>query len=557
MQVVVPMSGFGERFRRAGYTVPKPLVHLEGQAIIEHVVEMFPGQEDFVFICNREHLDEPDWQLETVLRRAAPRCRIVAIEPHRRGPVHAVLAAADLIDDRGPVVVNYCDFTCFWDWQWFRRFTVESGCAGAIPAYRGFHPHSLGTTNYAYLREWNGWATDIREKEPFTDDRMLEYASSGTYYFASGALLKSACEFVIEEGLTVGDEFYISLAYRYLLQQGLPVAVYPLQHFMQWGTPEDVAEYRQWSSLFRSLIADDSMPEPVPGAIVVPTAGLGQRFRDEGFVDPKPTIPVSGLPMVVQATSDIAATGRAAFVVRDDMEGLSTLEEVLRIAFPDPVVAHVPHATDGQAVSALIGLDALEAAHGPVPGPVTFAACDTGLLAANPRAIDQITADEMDVLVWVARGHPSAARSPEMFGWVAETDGVIEQVSVKTPLDDPSGDPIVTGTFTFRTAEHARASIQRLIDSGERINGEYYLDSCVNHALALGYRCATLEVGHHVSWGTPNDLRTFEYWQSCFHKWHAHPYRLGGDRRVPTAAVEALEARYASWAPVIPAASAA
>ena len=43
MQIVIPMSGFGERFRRAGYTVPKPLVRIEGKTIIEHVVDMFPG----------------------------------------------------------------------------------------------------------------------------------------------------------------------------------------------------------------------------------------------------------------------------------------------------------------------------------------------------------------------------------------------------------------------------------------------------------------------------------------------------------------------------------
>ena len=30
----------------------------------------------------------------------------------------------------------------------------------------------------------------------------------------------------------------------------------------------------------------------------------------------------------------------------------------------------------------------------------------------------------------------------------------------------------------------------------------------------------------------PNDLKTFEYWQSCLHKWPSHPYRLEEDRNV-------------------------
>ena len=41
MQIIIPMSGFGERFRAAGYAVPKPLIEVDGKTIIQHVVEMF------------------------------------------------------------------------------------------------------------------------------------------------------------------------------------------------------------------------------------------------------------------------------------------------------------------------------------------------------------------------------------------------------------------------------------------------------------------------------------------------------------------------------------
>ena len=50
MQIVIPMSGFGERFRRTGYSVPKPLIEVDGKPIIQHVIEMFPGEENFIFI---------------------------------------------------------------------------------------------------------------------------------------------------------------------------------------------------------------------------------------------------------------------------------------------------------------------------------------------------------------------------------------------------------------------------------------------------------------------------------------------------------------------------
>lgn len=547
------MSGFGERFRRVGYTVPKPLIEIDGKPIIEYVVEMFPGAEDFVFVCNRDHLADADLGMADVLDRIAPGSTVVPIAPHKRGPVHAVLEAASAVDLVGPVVVNYCDFTCYWDWQWFRRFVSESACAGAIPAYRGFHPHSLGSTNYAYMREKAGWVTDIREKESFTPERMSEYASSGTYYFATGALMLDAFRAIVQRDLNVAGEYYVSLAYQHLLDASLPVAVYPLQHFMQWGTPDDVWEYEGWSKYFRELASDHSESAPTTGALVVPMAGLGQRFRDEGYEEPKPSVLVSGRPMVVQATGDVGATGPLAFVVRDDMHDVERLIGDVRAAFASPTIVRTPGPTDGQAISALIGLNALEAER-PLIGPVTFAACDNGMIPPPPGAVDALVAGGADVIVWVVRGHASAIRAPEMFGWVDEDGGIVRYVSVKVPLDDPRTDPVVTGTFTFRTADIARACIDRLVSLSHRVNGEFYLDSAVNDAVALGFDCRTIEVVNHVSWGTPNDLRTFEYWQSCFHKWDAHPYRLGGDRHVPTAQVAVLARRFEGWTPAIPAA---
>jgi hypothetical protein len=145
----------------------------------------------------------------------------------------------------------------------------------------------------------------------------------------------------------------------------------------------------------------------------------------------------------------------------------------------------------------------------------------------------------------VARGHANAVRHPQMFGWVdADATGLIGGVSVKKPLANPATDPIVIGTFTFKRRNHFDEAFQRLVKQDDRINGELYLDSTVNHALALGLRCHVFEVDHFFSWGTPNDLRTFEYWQSCFDKWVSHPYSLERDHRVPADAVRDLRARF-------------
>jgi dTDP-glucose pyrophosphorylase len=547
-QIVIPMSGFGERFRQAGYKVPKPLIEIDGKPVIAHVIEMFPGETDFLFICNEDHLAEPAYRMEALIRAACPTGRIVGIPAHKRGPVHAVQQVAQLLDPGRPVFVSYCDYTCLWDWGDFKRFVHDSACDGAIPAYRGFHPHSLGTTNYAYMREHDGWMSDIKEKEPFTDNRLNEYASSGGYFFATAALMREAFERTVAADLSINGEFYVSLAYKPLLDDGRAIAVYELQHFMQWGTPQDVLEYRRWSSVFTRLAQALPPPQPARGAVVMPMAGLGERFARAGYALTKPLIPVSGKPMVFQALDDLPPAREHAFVLRSDMRGHEAIREQLRAAWPDARVVMLDHVTEGQACTALIGVDAL----GDAAEPVTVGACDSGALY-DARELDRLMDDpEVDVIVWAVRGHPDAVRRPAMFGWIRETGGRIEGVSVKQPLSAPATDAVVTGTFTFRRAADLRQAVASLVARNGRVNNEFYLDSCIDDCLVAGLRCRVFEVDALLCWGTPDDLRTFEYWQSCFHKWASHPYRLELDGRVAPAAVGELEARYAAVIPARP-----
>ena len=58
IQLVVPMSGIGKRFKDAGYKTPKPLIKVRGKEIINHVVNMFEKIERVIFICNEEHLND-------------------------------------------------------------------------------------------------------------------------------------------------------------------------------------------------------------------------------------------------------------------------------------------------------------------------------------------------------------------------------------------------------------------------------------------------------------------------------------------------------------------
>ena len=62
--------------------------------------------------------------------------------------------------------------------------------------------------------------------------------------------------------------------------------------------------------------------------------------------------------------------------------------------------------------------------------------------------------------------------------------------------------------------------------------------------ISLGLNVKILEVNDYICWGTPNDYKTFLYWQSFFHKSQIHPYSLFKDYTVNKKKVFSLHKKY-------------
>ena len=168
----------------------------------------------------------------------------------------------------------------------------------------GFHPHMLGTTNYAFMRDDKQWMLEIKEKEPFTNNRMEEYASNGTYYFKKGVYIKKYFKQLMDKTIHVNNEYYVSLVFNELVQDGLNVSIYEIQHMLQWGTPSDVEEYTRWSNYFKHIVSPiTNYPAEKNSLTLIPLAGKGSRFANAGYSTPKPLIELSGKPMISSSSS--------------------------------------------------------------------------------------------------------------------------------------------------------------------------------------------------------------------------------------------------------------
>lgn len=503
IQVVIPMAGLGDRFKRAGYTQPKPLLDVAGVPLIVRLLKNFPTEWRYVFICNRDQLKETN--LREVLTKAVPTCAIAEIEPHKKGPVYTVLQAAAAIQDDLPTLMNYCDFSFRWDPNDFLKFVERTQSVGSIFCYRGFHPHYLRQTLYAYCREENGQVVEVREKGHFTPDRTKEYASSGTYYFASGAEMKRSFQKAMDSDWQINGEFYASLPYNALIAEGKRVTVYEIPFFLQWGTPEDLEDYLYWHRAFETWNKHVPLPRSPGVQLLMPMAGEGSRF--DNYSVKKPLIPVLDQPMFKTAQRFLPISSDApVLILRQD------LEKTVREAEPEAKQIVLYEPTQGQADTTEKGVSALS-----LDKPVIVSSCDHGLLwdpAGWKRLLDQKPA----MVIFGQRGYPGARRTPKAFSYVKTTPmGIVEGVSVKLPFtDSPEKEPVLVGTFYFSTASLLKDLLRKLLVQNIRVNNERYLDSIVEIAIKEGIRVHCFETEAYLNWGTPEALQEFDYWYRYF-----------------------------------------
>lgn len=533
MNVIIPMTGYGSRFVAAGYQELKPFIRVMGRPVIEWIVkDMYPADVNIIFVCRGEHLMK-DASMRERLLLLAPEAKIVSIEDWvKKGPVYDVLRgyrellAQQAIDAQEPCIINYCDFYMQWDYAAFAKEAAERGCDGAVPCYSGFHPNLLPEKNYyaSCLTDAQDDLIEIREKYSFEKDKTKAKHSPGVYYFAGGAVMEKYCQILTEhEECAINGEYYASLPYNFMVQDGLKVWVpVNVEYFCQWGTPEDMQEFVYWTDLIRKSEAaphtggaeSPGAEEEMQGRILIPMAGAGQRFADAGYTVHKPAIMTvdrttgQEKPMVVCATKDlpgVAADGSNVIYVDRNFHKTDGVEDAIRAWYPQASFITVDHLTEGQACTCMLAEPYLDPEQ-----PLLIAGCDNGM-DIDRDAFDALT-KECDCIVFTYRHNEAVLANPNAYGWmIADADGNITGTSIKKAISDsPMEDPAVVATFWFRRAAVFIEATKKMIAENDRINGEFYVDQTVKHVLDLGYRAKIFDIDRYVGWGTPADYEGYQ-----------------------------------------------
>ena len=524
VQLIIPMSGIGKRFIDAGYETPKPLIIVDGKPIIEHILNMFNNPTDVIFICNEKHLKETN--MESLLKTISPNCKIFPVpNENRKGPVDAVSKIFDKIDENKEIIISYCDYGSYWDYNKFLSDVRDKNSDGAIVCYTGFHPHMLGSDNYAFVKMNGDRAIAIQEKKPFTDDKMSELASNGTYYFKNSNIVKKYFKELIDLNISLNGEYYVSMVYNLLINDNLLVTTHLIENMLQWGTPYDLEIYNGWSNYFTNITKEQpKIKNPEGTTLILPMAGNGSRFSEEGYKLPKPMLDIDGKPMVIQSVNCLPESDKNIFICLEKHLKDYEIDKTILDFYPNSSIVTVNGTTKGQACTCEIGIN-----QGKInlEKPIMISACDNGVYYDSNEYLKLVNDEDIDVIVWTFRNNQTSKVNPNAYAWLdVDKDNFIKHVSCKKFIyDDPLKTHAIVGTMFFRKAKFFIDGLNSNYKEDIKTNNEFYVDDVLNQNIKNGLKVKVFEVKNYICWGTPNDYKTYEYWRNYFNKSNVHPYK--------------------------------
>jgi len=239
LHIIMPMAGEGSRFAKAGWTTPKPLIELNGIPLFQRAIGSvaIEGVEmKYSFIVRQEHIDKQ--HIDKLITDILPEANVFSVLKTTRGAVETCLVAESAIDDDDAVVVMDCDLefrSKRYNELVARALSLPAGEAdgGALVSFESDNPR------YSYAEIDNeGRVLRTAEKDPISS-----HALCGSYFFGSGKDFKCIAHQLLDDGTHGKAEFYVSLLYNYLLDEGKVVRLAPMEEYYSYGTPEELQAY--------------------------------------------------------------------------------------------------------------------------------------------------------------------------------------------------------------------------------------------------------------------------------------------------------------------------
>jgi beta-phosphoglucomutase-like phosphatase (HAD superfamily)/choline kinase len=241
MNIIIPLGGKGDRFKKANYDLPKPIIKIFEKEMILYVLDNLKlNKDDKIFMIYHNNLEE--YNFENIILNKYPKISLIKLNKQTLGAAETLLYGINNIKNISPYKKCFildCD-----------TFYTED----ILNMYRNINNNAIFYTDnyepqplYSYIKIENNYVVEIKEKIKISDN-----ANTGIYCFNDILQLEHYCKYIIDNNITFKNEYYTSCVINEMLKNNLIFEPIKLNNncVFNIGTPEQLNNYIKNTYLF-------------------------------------------------------------------------------------------------------------------------------------------------------------------------------------------------------------------------------------------------------------------------------------------------------------------
>ena len=239
---LIPMAGAGQRFVDAGYSVPKPLIRVDGQQMFLRAARCLPEADLWIFMCRREHLDKSD--LESIIKMNFPKSEVLPVDYLTAGQASTCMLAQNHIELDDRLTIGACDNGMRYDMNSYTTLINKSDVL--VWTFRNNPSVLIKPEMYGWVAvNNNGRATRVSCKKPISDTPLNDHAVIGAFSFSRAEYFFDSVESMITKDRRINNEFYVDIAIDECIRKNLQVFPFEVSNYDCWGTPKDLENFNK------------------------------------------------------------------------------------------------------------------------------------------------------------------------------------------------------------------------------------------------------------------------------------------------------------------------
>ena len=231
--------------------------------------------------------------------------------------------------------------------------------------------------------------------------------------------------------------------------------------------------------------------------VLIPMAGAGSRFAEQGYTFPKPLIEVGNKPMIQVVVDNLNIQANYIFIVQQEHYEKYNLETVLNMVAPGCTIVQTSGMTEGAACTTLLAKEYINNEE-----PLIIANSDQFVEWNSNEVLYAFTTEGVDGgILCFNSTHPKWSYAK------LDENGFVSEVAEKQPISTNA----TVGIYYWSRGSLYVASAERMIERDIRTNNEFYVCPAYNELVEDGGKIRVKTIKEDGMWGlgTPEDLKHF------------------------------------------------